>query len=75
MPFRYGSNANINGLSVKMTASKQAKEAGLKSLLQVSQIVKKSPQTLDNWSKQSPELFEVVLLGCAQKIAKKNEEE
>lgn len=55
-----------------MTPSQQAKSAGLKSLKQVSEIIGKPVQTLDNWAKKSPELFDIVLLGCAFKI-KKNE--
>ncbi len=51
-----------------MTASKQAKEMGLKSLKQVSEMINKSPQTLINWYKHEPEHFEVVLLGCAAKL-------
>lgn len=49
-----------------MTASKQAKEAGLKSLKEVSELTGQSLQTLDNWSKHKKELFKVVLLGCAE---------
>lgn len=49
-----------------MTASQQAKAAGLKSLSQVSEMTGQSAQTLINWSKNKPELFEVVLRGCAQ---------
>jgi hypothetical protein len=47
-----------------MTASKQAKELGLKSLKQVSEMINKSPQTLINWYKNEPKHFEAVLLGC-----------
>ena len=47
-----------------MTASKQAKELGLKSLTQVSELTGQSLQTLTNWFNDKPELFEVVLLGC-----------
>lgn len=49
-----------------MSASKQAKEAGLKNLSQVSQITGVSLQTLDNWSKHKPELFKIVLVGVRQ---------
>jgi len=48
-----------------MTPSQQAKEAGLKSLLQVQQLTGQSAQTLTNWNREKPELFKVVLLGCA----------
>ena len=47
-----------------MTASKQAKAVGLKSLTQVAEMTNQSLQTLTNWHKNKPELFGVVLLGC-----------
>jgi len=47
-----------------MTPSQQAKEAGLKSLLQVTEMTGVSSQTLSNWHKHKPELFAVVLRGC-----------
>ena len=47
-----------------MTASQQAKAAGLKSLAQVSELTGVSFQTLNNWAKHKPQLFEAVLLGC-----------
>ena len=49
-----------------MKASEQAKQAGLKSLAQVSELTGVSFQTLNNWSKHKPQLFAVVLLGCAE---------
>ena len=55
---------------INMAASKQAKELGLKSLKQVSELTGQSPQTLINWHKNKPELFEVVLLGCKHKQTK-----
>jgi len=51
-----------------MTASQQAKQAGLKSLAQVSELTGVSFQTLNNWVNMKPDLFQVVLLGCAEKI-------
>lgn len=47
-----------------MTASKQAKSAGLKSLAQLSEMTKISPQTLNNWAKHRPELFKILLAGA-----------
>lgn len=47
-----------------MTPSQQAKAAGLKSLLQVSEMTGQSMQTLSNWAKNKPKLFMVVLHGC-----------
>ena len=46
------------------TPSQQAKAAGLKSLLQVSELTGQSMQTLSNWAKNKPKLFMVVLQGC-----------
>lgn len=51
-----------------MTPSQQAKAEGLKSLSQVSEMTGQSLQTLSNWAKNKPELFNIVLLGCKAKI-------
>ncbi|MGB0943118.1 MAG: hypothetical protein ACPGUE_11980 [Marinomonas sp.] len=51
-----------------MTPSKQAKELGLNSLTQVSELTGQSLQTLTNWFNDKPELFEIVLLGCLNKL-------
>jgi len=51
-----------------MTASKAAKAANLKGLKQVSELTGQSTQTLINWFNDKPELFEVVLLGCRNKM-------
>lgn len=53
-----------------MTPSQQAKAAGLKSLAVVAEMTGQSVQTLSNWAKNKPELFQIVLAGCkaAQKI-------
>jgi hypothetical protein len=48
-----------------MTPSQQAKAAGLTSLSQVSKLTGVSLQTLTNWHKHKPELFKIVLMGCA----------
>lgn len=47
-----------------MTAAEQAKVAGLKSLAELAQMVRKPPQTLRNWHRDSPELFAVVVAGA-----------
>lgn len=49
---------------VQFTASWQAKAKGLTNLKQVTDLTGVSPQTLGNWYKHKPELFEVVLVGC-----------
>lgn len=50
-----------------MGPSFEAKKAGMQSLAEVSRITNVSPETLTNWHKRKPELFEIVLLGCQKK--------
>jgi len=45
----------------------QAIRLGFESLNEVIELSGVSRQTLDNWSNNKPELFEVVLLGCITK--------
>lgn len=60
-----------------MTASKQAKAAGLKSLAQLSEMcgVKPngqpvvSPTTLHNWHKNKPKLFALLVSGASNEAA------
>lgn len=60
-----------------MTPSQQAKAAGLKSLSQVRDMLGTSEsghpivslQTLINWHKNKPDLFDIILTGCHTKIA------
>lgn len=47
-----------------MSAAKQAKAAGLKSLAAVCEMTKQPRATLGNWSKNKPELFAIVIAGC-----------
>jgi len=55
-----------------MTASKQARAAGFKSLVEVEEITGEISKNLSNWSKTKPGLFRIILLGCiADKEAKK----
>jgi len=49
-----------------MTASQEAKKAGLHSLLEVSRITGVSFQTLNNWHNNKPALFNAVIIGCAE---------
>ena len=51
-----------------VTASKRAKDFGLKSLNQMSDLTGRSPQTLINWYRNQPMFFDVVLLGCKAKL-------
>ena len=47
-----------------MKPHEQCKKAGLSSLAELSEITKVSIQTLNNWSKNKPILFKVVILGA-----------
>jgi hypothetical protein len=49
-----------------MTPSQQAKAKGLKSLSEVSRMTDTSLQTLNNWAKSKPKLFNIILEGCAR---------
>ena len=53
-----------------MRPHEQCKLIGLNSLVEVSKISGVSIQTLNNWSKNKPSLFEVVLLGSKTKKEK-----
>jgi transcriptional regulator with XRE-family HTH domain len=57
-------NTHLNSI----TPAQQAKAAGLKSLLQVSELTGVSIQTLSNWAKNKPELFRVVISGVVKEI-------
>jgi len=50
-----------------MKPHEQCKKAGLSSLAELSEITKTSIQTLNNWFKNKPSLFEVVVLGSKKK--------
>ncbi|WP_157575822.1 MULTISPECIES: hypothetical protein [unclassified Pseudoalteromonas] len=52
-----------------MTASQQAKKAGLSGLKEVEDKTGVSKQTLINWHKNKPQLFKVVIDGCVVKNA------
>ncbi len=51
-----------------MTPSEQCKAAGLKSLVELSRITGESQQTLINWHKKKPRLFQVVIAGALSLI-------
>ena len=51
-----------------MTASRQAKAQGLKSLAQVSQMTGQDVEKLIRWAKDRPELFKIILLGCVSTV-------
>ena len=50
---------------VKMTPSRQAKEAGLSGLKEMSDMTGKTVRTLQNWFNDEPKLFFVAVAGCA----------
>lgn len=51
-----------------MKPSEKAKAAGLRSLKQASEMTSTSEQTLINWSRSRPELFDIILTGCKNKL-------
>jgi len=55
-----------------MSASKQAKQAGLKSLADVSKITGVSTQTLNNWYNDKPALFYAVIIGSVEILNRLN---
>ena len=50
-----------------MTAQEQASKAGV-TLAEITAITGTARSTLNDWHKNKPKLFEVVLIGCASKI-------
>lgn len=60
----------MNNSTIK--PSEQCKTAGLKSLTELSTISGVSAQTLINWHKEKPHLFDVVLAGSIVKKQKKH---
>lgn len=61
-------------LNNELTPAKQAKQRGLKSLKQVTELTGQSKETLGNWSKHKPQLFDVVLTGCIEKLKESDRE-
>ena len=58
-----------------MKPSEKAKAAGLKSLAELAEISGESVQTLNNWHKNKPRLFELVLKGAvAEQFAQRLEQ-
>ena len=51
-----------------MAASKLAKEAGLKSLKQASEVSGFTTRTLRNYYNKQPQKFKVIILGCVNYI-------
>ena len=50
---------------MQQTASKQAKNSGLKSLNQMSELTGVQVRTLINWHKDKPVLFKIILVGLS----------
>ena len=57
-----------------MKPSERCKDAGLKSLAELSDMTMVSVQTLNNWSKDKPALFDIVLAGAVVKKGENNVE-
>lgn len=52
----------------KQTPSQQAKASGLSGIKHLSELTGVSYQTLSNWSKDKPRLFNIVLLGAREAL-------
>jgi len=50
-----------------MKPSEKCKQSGLSSLKELAEISGESVQTLNNWHKNKPRLFELVILGSVTK--------
>lgn len=57
-----------------MTPSVKAKQLGCKSLRQVSEESGTSEQTLCNWFRNKPKLFEVACIGVKTKLERENKQ-
>ena len=55
-----------------MTPSEVCDTAGLKGLAELRRMTGQSDQTLINWSRNKPELFEIVVIGTAEKKRQDN---
>lgn len=51
---------------LKLKPSKICKEAGLKGLVELSEITEVNDTTLINWCRNKPKLFRTVVLGAVQ---------
>jgi hypothetical protein len=51
---------------IKMKPSEKCKAEGLKSLAELSEIIGESVQTLNNWYKHKPKVFDAVLMWAVQ---------
>ena len=56
-----------------MKPSERCKLAGLKSLAELAEMTGESVQTLNNWYKNKPQRFEIVLIGAISKYKKQPE--
>lgn len=55
-----------------MSPSDKCDSAGLKGLAELRRLTGQSDQTLINWSKHKPELFEICVIGAAEKKRRNN---
>jgi len=51
---------------VSNSPSRDAKAAGLKSLAEAAAMIGRDTDTMTRWHKTSPELFAIVMTGCAE---------
>jgi len=58
-------------VEIEISPSQYAKSQGLKSLKQASEITEKPIRTLQDWHKDQPTLFRVVIAGCVSLIESK----
>jgi len=55
------------GVNMKPTASRKAKDYGLKNLNEMVAMTGESRQSLVNWFNLRPQRFELLLIGCIVK--------
>lgn len=55
-----------------MSPSERCDAAGLKGLAELRRITGQSDQTLINWSRNKPNLFEICVIGAAEKKRREN---
>jgi hypothetical protein len=55
-----------------MSASKQVREAGLKSIAQVAELTGEDVTKLARWARDRPRLFKIIIGGCLQVVKANN---
>lgn len=62
-------------MSALMKPSEQVKAAGIKSLACIEQMTGVNRWTLNNWHRDRPALFAVIVAGCAAKLKERQQQE